>query len=119
MKYAQYVFLASVFYTVEYSLAQTCAVESFAVKDNFDPKRVIMVTSIVLAKKLYIETVFPGYEFCSSKWVLHQKVNFFHMLSCRCCSCSFLFSVLFNLLNIMVKLALKARDITQLEDIFC
>ncbi|XP_005061059.1 PREDICTED: purpurin isoform X2 [Ficedula albicollis] len=39
MKYAQYVFLASVFYTVEYSLAQTCAVESFSVKDNFDPKR--------------------------------------------------------------------------------
>ncbi|KAK2520329.1 purpurin [Columba livia] len=39
MKYTQYVFLASVFSTVEYSLAQTCAVESFAVKDNFDPKR--------------------------------------------------------------------------------
>ncbi|NXO72826.1 PURP protein, partial [Phainopepla nitens] len=47
MKYAQYVFLASIFYTVEYSLAQTCAVESFSVKDNFDPKRVTMVTSIV------------------------------------------------------------------------
>nr|XP_009685879.1 PREDICTED: purpurin-like [Struthio camelus australis] len=39
MKYAQYVFLASIFSTVEYSLAQTCAVESFSVKDNFDPKR--------------------------------------------------------------------------------
>lgn len=54
MKYAQYVFLASVFYTVEYSLAQTCAVESFAVKDNFDPKRVITVTSVEHVKKLYI-----------------------------------------------------------------
>lgn len=54
MKYAQYVFLASVFYTVEYSLAQTCAVETFSVKDNFDPKRVITVTSIVPVKKLHI-----------------------------------------------------------------
>uniref|UniRef100_A0A8B9BZU0 Lipocalin/cytosolic fatty-acid binding domain-containing protein n=2 Tax=Anser brachyrhynchus TaxID=132585 RepID=A0A8B9BZU0_9AVES len=39
MKYAQYVFLASILSTIEYSLAQTCAVESFSVKDNFDPKR--------------------------------------------------------------------------------
>ncbi|XP_068781853.1 purpurin isoform X1 [Struthio camelus] len=39
MKCAQYVFLALLFSTVEYSLAQTCSVESFSVKDNFDPKR--------------------------------------------------------------------------------
>ncbi|POI35166.1 hypothetical protein CIB84_001082, partial [Bambusicola thoracicus] len=39
MKYTQYVFLASIFSTVEYTLAQTCAVDSFSVKDNFDPKR--------------------------------------------------------------------------------
>lgn len=54
MKYAQYVFLALVFSTVEYSLAQTCAVESFSVKDNFDPKRVIMVTLTVFVKKLHV-----------------------------------------------------------------
>ncbi|KAM6111512.1 LOW QUALITY PROTEIN: purpurin-like [Phoenicopterus ruber ruber] len=39
MKYAQYVFLALLFSTIEYSLAQTCTVESFSVKDNFNPKR--------------------------------------------------------------------------------
>uniref|UniRef100_G1N668 Lipocalin/cytosolic fatty-acid binding domain-containing protein n=3 Tax=Neognathae TaxID=8825 RepID=G1N668_MELGA len=39
MKYTQYIFLASILSTVEYSLAQTCAVDSFSVKDNFDPKR--------------------------------------------------------------------------------
>ncbi|KAM6105788.1 LOW QUALITY PROTEIN: purpurin-like [Pterocles gutturalis] len=34
----QYVFLASIFSSVEHSLAQSCA-GSFSVKDNFDPKR--------------------------------------------------------------------------------
>nr|XP_032634476.1 purpurin isoform X2 [Chelonoidis abingdonii] len=39
MKYAQYVFLATLLSGIQHCLAQSCTVDSFSVKDNFDPKR--------------------------------------------------------------------------------
>ncbi|XP_050799051.1 sulfate anion transporter 1 isoform X2 [Gopherus flavomarginatus] len=39
MKYARYVFLATLLSGIEHCLAQSCTVDSFSVKDNFDPKR--------------------------------------------------------------------------------